>query len=131
VPQRLADYEDLVRLGIRAAAIEELDEAEIEHALDAASSEALGYIKSSYVLPLQSWDFDLRMHVAAIAVYILVFGARGGDPEGDPIIPERRNAAIDWLKGVAAGRISPEIVDSTPETFEGGAFVVSSPNRGW
>ena len=96
-----------------------------------ASSEADGYIGNAYKLPLKSWGPDLTKHTAAIAAETM-FSARGLDPDGpDAVIIDRKNKAIQWLDRLGNGRLSPpELIDSTPEEFEGVCVVVSQPSRG-
>jgi len=98
----------------------------------AASDEADGFIASAYEMPLVAWTTDVTMHCAYLAGAVL-FGARGADLNGpDALVFHNRDMALKWFDRLANGRVKPPgIVDSTPETFEGGAVVESSPRRGW
>ena len=127
-----ATVTDLAALGVSAEATEETETAALNAALDSASSEADSYLAKVYTLPLTSWGGALRMHVAAIAAYA-VMAARGFDPSGsDDVLRQRRQDALDWLRMLADGELAPpDIVDSTPDTKEGGAAVVTRPKRGW
>lgn len=97
-----------------------------------ATDEAEGYLNSAYTLPLTAWGEDLAKHVANLAGFDIL-RRRGFQPEGpDQVVIDGRDHALAWLKMVAGGRLRPVgILDSTPETYEGGAFVVSSARRGW
>jgi phage gp36-like protein len=131
MPTPYCTREDIERLAIRAEALEELDEADVNAVILAASVEADGYLNAAYTLPLTAWGDDLRAHVASLVVYRLL-NARGRDPEGDPLVDQVHADAISWLKGVASGRIlPPDIVDSTPDEYDGGGVVVSQARRGW
>lgn len=98
----------------------------------AATDEAAGYLNSSYVLPITAWDTDLTKQTSRLALYDFM-NQRGWQPEGpDAIIIDAYERALSWFNRIAAGRLKPPgITDSTPETFEGGAVVVSKPSRGW
>lgn len=127
-----ADATDLERYGLPPDALEEIDSDTKTAALEAASKVADGYLGSAFVLPITAHGEDLTRAVVAIAVYDLMT-RRGYNPDGtDSNIRLRYEDAIRWLDRVAAGRLTPaDIVDSTPEVFEGGSFVVSKAKRGW
>ncbi len=121
----------LGRLGAPTRSFEEVSAYEQLEACVAASEEADGYIGNAYRLPLTSWGLDLTKHVAALAVE-LIFCSRGIDPDGpDAVVLDRRNRAVQWLDRLGQGRLSPpDLIDSTPEEFEGVCVVVSQPPRG-
>lgn len=127
-----AEPADITSTQMQPGALENVENTiQLECCL-AATDEADGYIGGGYTLPLAAWGADLRMHVAALALY-RVMHRRGFKPEGvDELIVKNKDDAIGWLNRVAAGRIVPiGIVDSTPETFDGGAYLSSEPRRGW
>lgn len=131
----MAAYATITHLdefGIPSSALEGFDSTKKQAALDAASSVANGYLGAAFVLPLTSWGDDLRQHVVAIAIWNLV-NRKGFNPDGvDALFRMRYEDAIDWLRRVADGRLTPDgLVDSTPETFEGASFSMSAPKRGW
>lgn len=98
-----------------------------------ATDLADGYVGAAYELPLTAWGADLRLQTARLAAWQL-FEGRGVDPGGpDKVVMDARDNAEEWLDRLANGRLSPPgIIDSTPEEFDGGSFVVSSgPPRGW
>lgn len=123
---------DIDLFGIRKEATGEVMLEEKVMVCLAATDEAEGYIGGAYSLPITSWGRDLRMHTAKLAARYLL-DVRGWDPGGiDNPIDIAHGRAIEWLNRVANGRLKPpDIQDSTPETFEGGSFVVSSAPRGW
>jgi phage gp36-like protein len=126
-----ASLTDLTQLGLPTAALTEIDDATRTASLEAASSLADGYLAAVYTLPLTSHGSDLTRAVVSIAVYDLMvrrgYSADGADEE----IRRRYEDAIRWLEKVAAGLISPDIVDDTPDHAEGGSFVVTMAKRGW
>lgn len=128
-----------VNAAINAAALTGIDDPRKTAAIAGASAEADDYLRDQYTLPLQTnGSASLTIHVANIAVYRLMVG-RGYNPEagGDPGIRDRYKDAIDWLKLVAAGKVTPNVTDSAPETTgpgsSGGAVpqVITSPQRGY
>ena len=126
------DPGDIHDHGIPAQALEGFsDEDKLKQCL-AATDECDVYLGSSYTLPLIQWGLDLRMHAAKIAARHLL-DTRGWDPEGpDASIALGYSSAIKWLDRISDGKLKPPgIIDSTPETFEGGSFVVSGTKRGW
>lgn len=132
--QRFAELTDLTRLGIAVAAFASLTDAEKLGALDAASSIAAGLIGNAYKLPLVSWEDDLRRWVVSIATYDLL--ARRGFPPGadnsDAHVRLRYEDANKALREIGAGRARLlNAVDSSTTTYEGGAYIVSQPKRGW
>lgn len=123
---------DISRFGAPAEGLEELTQSEYADACLASTDEADGYIGGAYTLPLTAWGSDLRLHVAKMAT-LLLFERRGWDPGGpDGQIVKGRERAIEWLNRLANGRLKPPgLADSTPDAFDGGSSVVSSPKRGW
>ncbi len=123
---------DISRFGAPADGLEELTPSEYADACLASTDEADGYIGGAYTLPLSAWGSDLRLHVAKMAT-LLLFERRGWDPGGpDGQIVKGRERAIEWLNRLANGRLKPPgIIDSTPETFDGGSSVYSNTKRGW
>jgi len=128
-----ADVTDLGRLGLRQLATAGLPADDVNAALAAATELADGYLRAQYKLPLVSWGADLRRHVAMIAAWDILCAQRGFNPDspGDQIWLLRYQQALQWLKDVAAGVLTPNIVDSTPQVRDGAPRVRSSPRRGW
>jgi phage gp36-like protein len=122
----------VTRFALPAAALSGIDLSDQLDSCLGATDEAEGYISSAYTLPLTAWGEDLAKHVANMAGFDML-RRRGFQPEGpDQVVIDGRDHALSWLKLLATGRIRPVgIVDSTPDTFEAGAYVVSSPKRGW
>jgi phage gp36-like protein len=131
---RYAEIADLDNFGITGSALASLSTAQKNAALDRASDDMDSYIGNVYALPLTDWGNDVRSKCCDIAVYHLL-ARRGFNPDGkDQIVQDRYDNAIDWLKDIAAGRarlLAPAAVDQTPTTYDGGAYVVTRPRRGW
>jgi phage gp36-like protein len=126
------DPADLLKV-VPEHSIEELPAGQRADACITGTDLADGYVGAAYVLPLQAWGEDLRLQTARLAAWQL-FEGRGVDPGGpDKVVMDARDNAEKWLDRLANGRLSPPgIIDSTPEEFDGGSFVVSSgPPRGW
>lgn len=127
------DPAHITKYAVPEHSIAEISASARAEACIAVTGEAEGYIAGAYELPLVSWDDEaLRMHVSRIAAALL-FSQRGCEPQGaDASVFLERERAIEWLNRVANGRLKPAgIVDTTPETFEGGSVVLSAPSRGW
>jgi phage gp36-like protein len=118
--------------GLRIEALEKIATShERAAACIAVSSEADGYLNGRYTLPLKRWDHALRRHCASMAVHY-VLDAAGWQPEGpDNVVKTAFDRAVAWFKRLQAGQLEPpDIVDSTPATFDGGSVVVSRSRRG-
>lgn len=98
-----------------------------------ASGEAESYIASGYTMPLSAWPAEMIRKVGLLAAWNLVH-KRGIRADGaDELVLTERDHAISWFKQIRSGSLRPPgIIDSTPETYEGGGVVVSSAaRRGW
>jgi phage gp36-like protein len=118
---------DLASYAINPTAFAGISTASQQAQLDAASTVAEGYLSDQYHLPIVApYPIDLKMAVCSIAAFFLMT-FRGYQPGGaDEMIRMRYDDAIKWLSGIAQGMISPGgIIDSTPNTREGGPRVVS------
>lgn len=80
-----------------------------------ASEEIDGYLRDQYALPLKSWGSDLVQRCCDIAAYRLIC-LRGFNPEADGLYLTNYEKATAWLKLVAEGKVSPDVVDSSPGT---------------
>ena len=122
---------DFTALGLPAEAFASIEATTVTQALISASAVVDSYLRSRYQLPIVSSSPDLTRVTVAIAVYDLL-SRRGFNPDGsDENVRLRYNDAIGWLKDVAAGRASPDLVDSTPSNSEGRGSVSSAESRGW
>jgi phage gp36-like protein len=98
-------------------------------------------------MPITSWGKDLVAQVCRIAAYDAIV-VRGSNPNAPGVedLHDRWQAAIRWFEQVAAGKITPTVVDSSAGGKVGspfvetvttdqatGNFVVSAPvsGRGW
>lgn len=102
--------------------------------LAAASAQADGYLRrAGYTLPLASAGDDLQAAVGAIATYHLA--SKLGllpEPAAQSAIYLRHKAALEWLRGVADGSITPIVVGGDPDDDTSAAPLVDTePRRGW
>jgi len=128
-----ASADDIGAFCLPPAATADLSSYQVAEHLLAASAEADGYLGIARLLPLVTWGDDLRRHVAGLAAPSIA-AAIGYQPEsGQAVLVERMRAqAIDWLRGVAAGRIRPsEPTDETPDDDELEVATSSDTLRGW
>lgn len=127
------DPSDITNIAVPEQSIEEISASKRADACITISDIADGYIGGAYVLPLTAWPEDLRVFASYLAAAQL-FAGRGVDLRGpDKSVIDNRDMALKWFDRLANGRLSPPgMIDTTPETSEGGSFVVSSkPPRGW
>lgn len=124
--------EDISEDIVREVAIAELTETRRVNACLRASDEADGYLRSRYTMPVTAWSRDLRLHSAELAAAYL-FTYRGTDPNSpDMLIYDARNTAKQWFDRLQAGRIEPDITDSSdPVVYGAGVAVASDARRGW
>ena len=131
---RYATSADLDSLGVTAGVISTIAPEEKELALDIASALCDGYLAQRYTMPLKTWCPDLKRAVLAIASYDLV-SARGYDPAAtdNGNVRQRYLDAVDWLKSVASGQLTPQIEDSSgeddPDPSCPGIAIRSLPSR--
>ncbi len=121
----------LGRFGITKAVIDDLLTKHAQaDACITASDEADGYLGGRYTLPMTAWCSDLTAMVARMAIKY-GFDLCGWQPDGPTdMVMGNFNHAISWLKRLQDGKLEPPgMIDSTPETFEGGAVVVSRARR--
>lgn len=104
--------------------------------IESASRIIDSFLRAQFTLPLTQVGGDIKRACVNIAVYYVLVG-RGYNPDagGDPGIRDRFKDAIDWLKLVSAGKVVPDITDSSPEAAEGRPgsrpTVISAPTRGF
>ena len=131
--QSFAGLEDLAENSIPAAALADVALVTKARALLRATDEAVSALQSGgFTPPITAWGSDTTGAVCDLAAYYAL-KQRGFNPEGsDSLILDAADKAKAWLKMVAAEEIEPAgIVDSTPDEYDGGAFVVSRAPRGW
>lgn len=129
--QLLATVAEATRLGIPAPALESLTAEEKAEELLRASDEVHDSIAAAYVPPITAWGSTVKGAVADLFVWYALC-RRGVNLENELTLIEKKNDAKKWCELIRTGKIKPpEIVDSTPTTYEGGAFVVTRAARGW
>jgi phage gp36-like protein len=127
---RYAETPDLAQLGLPASVLSGFTPADQNAALEAASSLADSYLAARYTLPIISWGSALTRAVAVIAAYDLM-SRRGYDPNrpGDENLRLRYEDALRWLQDVAAGRVDPQVQDSSPTISDTGLHAHTTPRR--
>ncbi|MFV0482976.1 MAG: phage protein Gp36 family protein [Bacteroidales bacterium] len=113
-------------------AITQGDDTILQMAIDAALSEAKGYLQAFDQEAIFTAEGDNRNALLLtwckdIAVWHFINIAR---PAIDYDIRERRyNAAIDWLKGVQKGQITPDLPKPPTEEQVPEIIISSNPRR--
>lgn len=125
---------EVTTLGIAGAA-EGKESSVVQAEVDGQGEFIDGYLrKAGFVLPLLDWGSVLRKCNAALAAVALV-DVTGRDPDADAVVDTIYNRWLKWLESVAAGKIIPEVTDSSPGATPGavpaGAACVSSSSRGY
>jgi hypothetical protein len=131
--------EDLPQLALPAEAAEDLTASQKAAALLSATDTIASAIAANHTMPLLSWGGDVQRHTASIAAYDLMCAAGFRPEEYDTNLRQRYVDAcgdgaqiIGWCGRVARGQIEPaDLVDSTPDEVDGGAYVVTEESRGW
>lgn len=140
-----ATLADLYALGLPEASLANVPLADQLNALDAASGVVDTYLRSKHTLPLVApYPREIIRAECVLAAWDLVT-TKGHNPIGfDESLERRWEAAMAWLKDLAAGRahLAPG-ADSTPTVREGaprvesqgtprtGGCVVRNTTRGW
>lgn len=107
----------------------ELDEY-AQDATDDISAEALAPL---FQLPLVSWPRNVDTKTAELAVY-KAMRRRGNNPEDEAgkAYRQMHDDVMGWCERVREEEIELDgVVDQTPEISEGGAYIVTSADRGW
>lgn len=124
---------ELARYGLSEEQLEDVDPADQDGALEAASRLMDTYLAGRFSVPIASPGADLAECCAVIAGYNLI-SVEGFNPEGgDANIRNRYLDKIRWLEQIAAGTITPtgEGTASGSATRPVGFFVISSSQRGF
>jgi phage gp36-like protein len=131
-----ANLDDFDQHGVPKAALASRTPSQKAEALAAASTQADGYLKVRYDLPLVSWGGDLVKAICKIAAYEEM-AVRGFNPDGaDDHIRQRYEDAIKWLMDVAKGLIDPVDLVESPAPADGTVgsddiAVVTHAARAW
>ena len=126
-----AEMDDLSALGIPAAALSNVSNSERYRALITASGVADIDLNRVFTLPLLAWGESLRRICAAIAAFDLR-RVKGFKPEGtDQLIKYSYEDSKLTLRMLEDMTKPPDIVDSTPDTFDAGVVIYSDASRGW
>ena len=126
-PAQLASY------GVSPFAIQKVSQDEQMAACVAASATADSYFRGRYPLPFATFDVDITMRVAHVAIW-LVLSSRGNNPEAgrDDQIDERYKEAVAWFGAVQRQAAHPNVTVTqvNPPRYSFPA-VITSPTRGW
>jgi phage gp36-like protein len=126
-----ATLEELERWGLPASALSSIPTDTQQAELDAAAEFCNGFLRVRYTLPLVSFGVDLKQAECKVAAYNLL-AVRGYNPSGaDENLRLRYEDAVRWLKAVAAGDITPAIVDSTASEDLNVPLIDTDEPRGW
>jgi hypothetical protein len=137
-----AEPADLSKTSINAQALTGITEAVKAECCLRATTDAETSFNSAHLLPLTSWDDDVRGRVADRAVYYCM-SSRGFNPasEADQLIllngglitTDGQPTAVErWMQSIARGALKPVgLKDQTPEVTESAGFVISDVARSW
>ena len=130
---------ELSKFGLPSASTADLDSADIDAQLEAASAEIDSVlIGKGYGVPLTVWGNDITSCCARIAAWSVLTNLRGVNPSDPGHAGVRMSCedARDWLKQVAKGYATP--TGTTPSRARTAVATVFSPNgsgststRGW
>lgn len=136
MPTPIKLYTDKTRL-TGVAALRGIDGTAMDEQIARQSGKMDDYFRPVFKLPLTRISGGVTDCCTALVVFNLLTD-RGWNPKdsgGDQAILMRYQEALDWLKAVAAGQITPDVDDSSgaPEGSQVsiGAAVISNPSRGW
>lgn len=134
---------DLTLYAINPLALVNVTTLEQTAACIAASETADSHMRGRYQLPLLTWGIDVTMHVAYIAVYLLM-SARGYNPSAgaDDTIQRRYYESVGfpdrpgsgWFPGIQRQAIHPDVTPSIApgvDAVHDMPQVASDPPRGW
>lgn len=140
-----AGVADFYVYGIPATASSGMTTAQIQGALDSASSEIDGYFKGRpYALPLLAWGVEVKRWNCVMAAWELI-AVRGFNPASgaDPVLRTRYVDCIETLKAVQRKAYHPDVTESLviaspgktqPRVFSQSVTTstgTTSTNRGW
>lgn len=110
-----------------------LTEQDKQTALNLASAEADPYLASQFKLPLVSWGQGLRNKICQIALWYLLrrrgFKPGGGEYE---LCRLEYEDSLSFFRQISSQRICPpDIIDSSPSTYEYQVGIATSELHGW
>lgn len=123
----------LTLYGLNPNAISKVSEAEKLAACTAASSTADSYFRGRYPLPFLTFDVDITMRVAHVAIWLLLSN-RGRNPESgyDDQIDERYKEALAWFGCVQRQAAHPNVTTNQPNSPKYSfPAVITQCTRGW
>ena len=129
--QTYAEPDDFALLGFDPSFTKDTPVHEIRAQLEAASGFVASYLKAQFEMPLVRWGMEIRKATCSVAAWWIAV-KRGYNPEAgaDANIKAMYDEWKAWLEGVAAGDITPVLVDSTAGAA-GQPMATSSSQRGF
>jgi len=131
--QLFATPDDVKELAIRSQALDIYDDNALCAFCLRASDKTYSALTASFPeTPITAWNRDITGAAADLAAFYAL-KARGFNPEGpDKPIATAATAADAYLARIAEGVENPaNVVDQTPDAFEGGPLIVGDTQRGW
>lgn len=107
---------DLETYGMNARALTGVPPSAVTSSLEAASSMADTYLMARYPSPpLTGWPLALRLAVVNIAVYLIVSGYIGFNPDGShEQIRQRYEDGVRYLKDLSRGVVTLTTAETSP-----------------
>lgn len=140
--------EDVTRLGIGKSAVKSIEVGNLEAPIEPASRVMDSYLRKAmfpetitprYVLPLTRVGSDMKECCAVLVAWrvLKVVGYNASIPAHELVRLDYEDK-IKWLEQIAAGKVSPDVDDSSdptvvvePETPGGAPMVITNLSRGW
>lgn len=140
--------EDVTSLGIGKSAVKSIEVGNLEAPIEPASRVIDSYLRKAmfpetitprYVLPLIRVGSDIKECCAVLVAWrvLKVVGFNANVPAHELLRLDYEDK-IKWLEGIAAGKVSPDVDDSSdpavvvePEAPGGTPMVVTNQSRGW
>ena len=128
-----ASREQLAIYGLPAELLSGVAEATQDAHLDAATAVVRSRLLAKYSEPFESTGLDVAIATCQIAAFSILANVIGFNPGtvSHQAIVDARNQAFAWLKLVAEGKATADVVDATPEATEGTVEVYTEELRGW
>ena len=119
-------------LSVPAAARDGLSANDLALIAKSATDFANSHLCQQYDLPLTSFGSDLRRACAHVMGYDIMCTLGFRPDQYDENVRQRYEDAVAWFEAVARGEKCPAgVVDASPDTEQGGAFVYADTVRGW
>jgi phage gp36-like protein len=103
-------------LTVQPGALKGVSDADKQRAMDSANALVDSYLAARFQLPLARWGEDVKRAAATIATYYVLL-KRGFSPEAGDAEQIRLSYedTLKWLRLVADGVLTPDVVDAAGE----------------